>query len=98
MLSLLSSFNSCCDRFADLAGGLLEGRCSASAADASLGDQQGHGNVASCCGEELACCCKVESRGFFQDAHGALQHLLVLRVQVDHQVAVEVTETGHRPG
>src|ERR1700687_601146 len=72
--------------------------CSASAADASLSHHQGHGNAASRGGKKLACCCAVESRNFFQDAHCALQQLLVLCMKVDHQVAVDVAETRHRAG
>src|SRR5216683_1534394 len=89
-----------CQRYgsANLTSRFSQGSCSASAADASLGHHQGYGNAPSCGGKEFACCCVVESRGFFQDAHCALQQLLVLRVKVDHQVAVNVAESRHRAG
>src|SRR5437016_4774637 len=89
-----------CQRYrsAHLTSRFSQGSYSASAADASLGHHQGHGDAASRGGEELTRGCVVESGGFFQNAHCPLRQLLILRVEVDHQVAVDVTETGHRSG
>src|SRR4029077_12139599 len=89
-----------CQRYrsSHLTSRFFQRNCSASTADSSLGYHQGQGNSPSRGGEELACCCTVESRGLFQDAHSAFDQLLVLRVEVDHQVAVNVAETSHCPG
>src|SRR5580658_3601394 len=87
-----------CDGLADVAFGLLQGGSGLGAGCAGGQHYYGYGSSVAGGFEGARGGFVIGSGGLFDDADGALDELLVLRPDVDHEVAVDVAEARHRSG